>query len=99
MKTCELILKQYICYGEHEGCYMQFPLKEGEYPFEDVFYGLNEPIEGVGDFSKVIVNHDLSILYGGKTLHLKKGESSALYPEMEEEGYHDLCVSIKVKKR
>ena len=98
-KICELILKRYVGYGEHEGCYMQFPLTEGEYPFEDVFYDLSQPIEGVGDFSKVIVSHDLSILYGGKTLRLQKKEASASFPEMEEKGQQGLYVTINVKTK
>ena len=97
-KTCELVLKQYICYGEHEGTAMSFPLVPGEYPFEKVFYGLEEPFEDVGDFSKVIVNDDLSILYGGKTFKLKKGEAFAMF-DMEDEGFHDLTATFKIQKQ
>ena len=96
-KTCILELKQYICYGEHESVAMTFPLIPGEYAFDDVFYGLEEPFDGIGDFSKVIVKEDLSILYGGKVLKLKKGEASASF-DMENEGFHDLCATIKVQK-
>ena len=96
-KTCTLELKQYICYGEFERVGMNFPLAPGEYRFNDVFYGLEKPFEGIGDFSKVIVKEDLSILYGGQILKLKKGEAFATF-DMESEGFHDLSVTIKIQK-